>query len=543
MGLERKFLSGAVIADASLGERQIRVIASDSTVDRVKDVMVPKGCVLDGYVNNNIVLADHDAKSAIGNAEIEVKPDRVEGLITFAPKGISARADEYCGLYKAGVLKAVSVGFDPIEWEPIKDGGLLYTKWALMELSCVAVPANPNAITVARSLQKAEEHEWKVGASRNLPTSDEDSWDGPAAAASIFEHAKFDGNAPDTSFARKGFLFYDAAAPKLKGSYKEPFAKMVDGRLTATKGGVKAAASRLPQTDVPDDVSKKGRAILDHYEKKLGIGDEDKGTNPMTIKAAIIRKGMYGCAQLAAMIEDLGWVVNSSAWEAEMEGDGSKVPSMLAEGLRQLADAFVAMSAEEVSELLASVTPPAADKAARTAKLKTLLPRGRIAVKAGRRFSQANQEHLDGIDKCMKSIDDVRGRIADLHDDAAKHTEEMQGHVDEAAGYVKAMRSNKAADNSEHLDGIDKCMTNMGGCCQKMVHLHDYLHDHMVELEQHVAEAAKHVDAMQKSAKKPEEDDDSEADDVTDPSNSDQELAAEVEARKRLADIVELERA
>ncbi len=128
----RKFVSGAVVADATLGERQIRVVASDPTVDRVEDIMVPKGCVLDGYAKNNIFLADHDPTKPIGNADITVTADRVEGLVTFAPKGVSALADERCALYKAGVLKAVSVGFQPIEWEPIKGGGMRYTKWALM---------------------------------------------------------------------------------------------------------------------------------------------------------------------------------------------------------------------------------------------------------------------------------------------------------------------------------------------------------------------------------------------------------------------------
>lgn len=163
MGLQRKFISGAMIADATLGDRQIRVVASDPTVDRVKDVMVPEGCVLDGYKANPIFLANHDPGCPIGNAEVEIKNGRVEALVTFAPAGASAKADEYCALYKAGVLRAVSVGFQPIEYEPIKDGGYRYTKWELMELSGVAVPANANAVTIERaiSLRTGAAPSWK----------------------------------------------------------------------------------------------------------------------------------------------------------------------------------------------------------------------------------------------------------------------------------------------------------------------------------------------------------------------------------------------
>ena len=65
--------------------------------------------------------------------------------------GVSKLADEFCGLCKAGVLRALSVGFDPIEYKPNKAGGYDYDRWELLELSVVAVPANPGATVFARS--------------------------------------------------------------------------------------------------------------------------------------------------------------------------------------------------------------------------------------------------------------------------------------------------------------------------------------------------------------------------------------------------------
>jgi hypothetical protein len=147
-----KFISGSVIADSALGDRQIRVIANSGKSDRVKDVLVAKGCQLENYKANPIVLANHDHNEAIGNFSPEIKGDSVEGIITFAPAGISVEADKYCGLYKAEVMKTVSVGFTPLEAEPIKDGGLLFKKWELMELSCVAIPCDPGAVVTARAL-------------------------------------------------------------------------------------------------------------------------------------------------------------------------------------------------------------------------------------------------------------------------------------------------------------------------------------------------------------------------------------------------------
>jgi HK97 family phage prohead protease len=151
MTIRTKFVSGAVVADSSLNERQIRVIANSGKSDRVGDVLVARGAKLDNYRANNIVLLQHDPKQPIGNFEPEIKNDRVEGVLTFAPAGVSAKADEYCALYKAGVLKTVSVGFKPIASTPIKGGGELYHEWELMELSCVTIPCDAGAVVIGRS--------------------------------------------------------------------------------------------------------------------------------------------------------------------------------------------------------------------------------------------------------------------------------------------------------------------------------------------------------------------------------------------------------
>ncbi|PPQ34974.1 hypothetical protein SAMN06265338_13017 [Rhodoblastus acidophilus] len=149
--MERKFLSSAVTAQAGdLGERQIKVIASDPTRDRAGDILVPSGCVTSGYAP---IQLDHEAtiEKNAGGAKITVTDSRVEALITFLDEGKSDEADGACYRYKAGILKDVSVGFKPIEWEPIKGGGVRYTKWELLELSLVVVACNPAATTIERS--------------------------------------------------------------------------------------------------------------------------------------------------------------------------------------------------------------------------------------------------------------------------------------------------------------------------------------------------------------------------------------------------------
>lgn len=132
-----------------------------------------------------------------------------------------------------------------------------------------AMPMVPGARTPRRPRAAATDAEWVVGADTGLPIDTTDSWDGPAAAERILDDAGFNGNSPDPAKAKRGFLVWDHHNPNLKGSYKLPFADLADGELKAVKGGIDAAASRLPQTDIPTDVKARARDVLDAYEKRM----------------------------------------------------------------------------------------------------------------------------------------------------------------------------------------------------------------------------------------------------------------------------------
>lgn len=133
---------------------------------------------------------------------------------------------------------------------------------------------------------RAAAEDWQVGASRDLAIDDKTAWDGAAAEARMFADAGFDGDNPDPVKARRGFLAYDAGNPKLRGSYKEPFADLIGGELKAIKGGIDAAASRLPQSDLPQAVKDEARKVLDDYEAKMKPPKQESAMTEVEIKAA-----------------------------------------------------------------------------------------------------------------------------------------------------------------------------------------------------------------------------------------------------------------
>jgi hypothetical protein len=69
---------------------------------------------------------------------------------------------------QAGILRAVSVGFRPIESKPLNEkdkdpfGPQRFTKHELVETSLVSIPANPNALAVVKSLHISQETEHLV---------------------------------------------------------------------------------------------------------------------------------------------------------------------------------------------------------------------------------------------------------------------------------------------------------------------------------------------------------------------------------------------
>ena len=122
----------------------------------------------------------------------------------------------------------------------------------------------------------AGDERWVCDAAKDLPVDTDSDWSGDEATAAIFAHAG--GDDFDPTIARKGFLACDMSAPHLRGSYKLPFCHVHGGVLTASAAGIRAAASRLPQTDIPDGVKADARAVLDHYEGLMKAAPDDRVT-------------------------------------------------------------------------------------------------------------------------------------------------------------------------------------------------------------------------------------------------------------------------
>jgi HK97 family phage prohead protease len=146
-------------------ERSVRFVASDETVDRYGDVIMADGWQLAQFRKNPVFLWMHSHAAPIGTVpDVKVEGTQLIARAKFAPTGVSELADSLWAMVKSKVLRAVSVGFtveSEKDYEPIRDDsdhitGFRYLRQELLELSLVSVPANPNALALARSLKISE---------------------------------------------------------------------------------------------------------------------------------------------------------------------------------------------------------------------------------------------------------------------------------------------------------------------------------------------------------------------------------------------------
>jgi HK97 family phage major capsid protein/HK97 family phage prohead protease len=137
------------------GDNPFEFVMSDDSVDRMGDVIEQDGWELANFRRNPIALFGHSSGFPIGKwHDVAVKDGQLRGRLELMP-AVSDRLREIQTAVAAGVLRAVSVGFRPIDMEPIKDSedfGYRFTKQELVECSLVSVPANPNALSIAKAI-------------------------------------------------------------------------------------------------------------------------------------------------------------------------------------------------------------------------------------------------------------------------------------------------------------------------------------------------------------------------------------------------------
>lgn len=131
-------------------KRVLSGTASTPTPDRVRDIVEPLGMTQRGPIN---LFLYHAHDKPVGHVEFGRPKKTGIPFEASIPDVVEAgtvreRVNEAWHSVKYRLLQAVSIGFTPLDdaVELLKDGGLRFMKWEMLELSLVGVPANPDAL-------------------------------------------------------------------------------------------------------------------------------------------------------------------------------------------------------------------------------------------------------------------------------------------------------------------------------------------------------------------------------------------------------------
>jgi len=136
-------------------KRRFTGIATTPTADRSGDIVEPKGA---DFKLPLPLLWQHDSADPIGwitSAKVTPKGIEVDGEVAdIAEDGpLKQRLKTAWQMIEGGLVRGLSIGFRPTEYEPIdkKDpwGPLKFIKWLWLELSAVTIPANGEATILA----------------------------------------------------------------------------------------------------------------------------------------------------------------------------------------------------------------------------------------------------------------------------------------------------------------------------------------------------------------------------------------------------------
>lgn len=249
------------------------VIASTQVLDRQGDVINQDGWDLSNYKKNAVVLWGHNVKEErppIGKAiKVWIEGEGKKAKLMFKTQFDMADkfASEIYRKVKDGFINMVSVGFLPLEWEPLDKneafGGNRFLKQELLEISFVPVPANPQAAVQIRSMGVEPIDEDKLYPQIEKPKSEDKDLKGVIpfkATDTVPETSDWDGPGEMAKASVEDLkeicAWYDTDAPEVKSSYKLPHHQAVGHKvvwrgvlssmalLLGAKGGVK-----IPEED------------------------------------------------------------------------------------------------------------------------------------------------------------------------------------------------------------------------------------------------------------------------------------------------------
>lgn len=287
----------------------------------------------------------------------------------------------------------------------------------------------------------------------------------------------------------------DAARGLVKQVWAATDGKTFDKKDECVKyqAGVDAAANPLTKAIAEVGAIQKGDSPGEPPLKKFwdeqpeGLRDLSKiaAMLPVLDKLAsaqpsnVLRKGVYDIGEFARALQTFVGIQSCLQYEADYEKDGSKIPAELRVKIAELADIFLRMSKEEISEMLATMpggilsqTDPALDPEVGIVMAQAEKSLNETTLqKIGARNSTADKKRLQGIhdylvelgvacateevEKLRKDAVEV-GTLQKVISDALPAIEELKKGAIEQAAEIKRLKDQPMPGGPARLNVVEK---------------------------------------------------------------------------------------
>lgn len=254
-----------------VGERSVVARISTAAVDRDGEVLIPMGCNSKDFEKNPVVMWLHNYNRIPIGKVVGFKrtDDEVVAKMVLAsrpdsyPEDKEWEPDTLLSLYQQGILSAFSVGFIPTESRPATDRDAkkygdgvrrVHSKWKILEVSAVPLPANQEAVAIAvsKGIISAEFAKSMCGVDTEADAE---------TSANADEVESFTEEAADTAAIEKG----------LDESPAEP--KAAEEHDATPEVKISVPAKRLVYFVAPppaDPAAAVAKAMTEHMQKRRG---------------------------------------------------------------------------------------------------------------------------------------------------------------------------------------------------------------------------------------------------------------------------------